>query len=324
MVMKNKGIVFFLIILAIVIVTVVTYDYYSSKPDELPANPYALDADPFARIDTSLIMFNESRDLAINFSEPSGMCFQEGKIFVVGDQKMQIIEPSGKLFKEVLFDQKPTCVYVSQKNIFIGFRKSVSVLNRDGLKIADWNTFSDSTVITSIAEKSEMVFVADAGKRIVRKFTLQGKPMGEIAGKSGNEQIHGFIIPSPYFELAFNPDGELWIVNPGKHSLENYTLNGELRTWWKATSVRVEGFSGCCNPAYFAFLPDGCFVTSEKGTIRVKIYKPSGEFLGIVAAPSKFKENSHAPDLAVDNQGNIYVLDMDRKMVRLFVRKEKR
>jgi len=322
--MKNKGIVIFLIALAVIIVTVVSLDYISSKPGELPANPYAIGMDTFSRTDTALIMFNEKLDLTINFSEPTGLCYREKRIYVVGDQKLQIIEPSGKLLKEFNFDQKPTCIYVSSDNIFIGFRKSVTILNHDGLKIAKCISNSDSTVITSIAEKSGIVFVADAGKRIVRKFDLAGKPLGEIEGKSGNDQIHGFIIPSPYFDLAFNSEGELWVVNPGKHSLENYTFDGKLCTWWQASSVRIEGFSGCCNPAHFAFLPDGSFVTSEKGMIRIKIYKPSGEFLGVVATPSQFKENVHAPDLAVDNLGNIYALDIDRKMLRLFVKKENR
>lgn len=322
--MKNKGIVIFLIILAAVIVTVVTLDYNSSKPGELPSNPYELNVDPFARVDSALIIYRESLDFAISFTEPTGICYNNAKIYVVGDQKMQIIEPTGKLLKEIAFDMKPACVYASSKNIFVGFRKSVIILNLEGRKIAECNTFSDSTVITSISEKSDIIFVADAGKRLIRKFDSSGKPMGVIAGKSGNDQIHGFIIPSPYFDLAFNSDGELWVVNPGKHSLENYTANGDLRTWWKATSVRFEGFSGCCNPAHFAFLPDGSFVTSEKGTIRIKVYKASGEFLGVVAAPSRFRDNTHAPDLAVDNQGNIYALDIDRKMLRLFVKKENR
>ena len=60
--MKNKGIVIFLIMLAIVIVAVVAIDYNSSKRGELPANPYELTIDPFTKIDSSLIMFKESRD----------------------------------------------------------------------------------------------------------------------------------------------------------------------------------------------------------------------------------------------------------------------
>jgi len=319
--MKNKGIVIFLILLAVVIVAVIALDYNSSKPDMQPANPYEFNVDSFSRIDTALIMFRENRDFSINFSEPSGVCWRDKELFVVGDQKMQIIQSNGKLLKEVSFEQKPSCVYVSAGNIFVGFRKSLEVLNREGVKISDWNSFSDSTVITSITEQAGIVFVADAGKRIIRKFNFEGKSLGEIEGKSGNDQIHGFIIPSPYFDLAFNAEGELWIVNPGKHSLENYTVDGKLRTWWQASSIKIEGFSGCCNPAHFAFLPDGSFVTSEKGMVRIKTYKPSGEFSGVVAAPSKFVTDGHAPDLAVDDQGNIYALDIDKKMLRLFVKK---
>lgn len=319
--MKNKGIVYFLIILAVIIVVVVVLDFNASKPDQQPANPYAYNIDPFSKIDTALIIYKESRNLAINFSEPTGISFRGDNLFVVGDQKMQIIEPSGKLINEVSFDQKPTCVYASNENIIVGFKKSVAILSRDGVKITEWNSFSDSTVITSIVEKSGIVFVADAGKRIIRKFTLDGKSQGVIEGKSGTDQIHGFIIPSPYFDLAFNADGELWVVNPGKHALENYTVEGTLRTWWEASSIKIEGFSGCCNPAHFAFLPDGSFVTSEKGMVRIKIYKPSGEFSGVVAAPSKFVENGEAPDIAVDNKGIIYALDLNKKMIRLFVKK---
>ena len=319
--MKNKGIVIFLIVLAVVIVGVIAIDFNSTKPDQQPANPYEYNIDSFTRVDTALIKYRESRNLKINLEEPVGIALHENRLFVVGDQKLQIIEPTGRLVQEVNLDQKPTCVYVSNKNIFVGYRKSLSLLNREGVKIADWNSFADSTVITSIAEQSGIVFVADAGKRIVRKFNIEGNPMGEIEGKSGNDQIHGFIIPSPYFALAFNPSGELWVVNPGKHTLENYTVDGKLRTWWEATSIKIEGFSGCCNPAHFAFLPDGSFVTSEKGVVRIKTYKPSGEFANVVATPSKFKVEGHAPDLAVDDQGTIYALDLDKKMIRLFVKK---
>jgi hypothetical protein len=87
--------------------------------------------------------------------------------------------------------------------------------------------------------------------------------------------------------------------------------------------MQTEGFSGCCNPAHFTFLPDGRFVTSEKGLVRIKTYKPSGEFEGVVAAPSKFKNEGEAPDIAADSNGNIYALDFDKKMIRVFEAKQK-
>jgi hypothetical protein len=41
----------------------------------------------------------------------------------------------------------------------------------------------------------------------------------------------------------------------------------------------------------------------------------------VVAAPAKFKDEGEAPDVAVDNSGNIYALDFDKKMIRVFEQK---
>ena len=115
----------------------------------------------------------------------------------------------------------------------------------------------------------------------------------------------------------------MWVVNPGLHTLENYTPEGRLREHWKASGMQTEDFSGCCNPAHFVFCPKASFVTSEKGLVRIKIYKPSGEFLSVVAPPNKFddKIEGQAPDIAVDSMGNIYALDFDRNVLRVFEKK---
>ncbi|MBM3243119.1 hypothetical protein FJZ31_43220, partial [Candidatus Poribacteria bacterium] len=47
-------------------------------------------------------------------------------------------------------------------------------------------------------------------------------------------------------------------------------------------SMDIDGFCGCCNPVNFAMLPDGRFVTCEKGLPRVKIYDADGTFSGVV------------------------------------------
>jgi len=57
--------------------------------------------------------------------------------------------------------------------------------------------------------------------------------------------------------------------------------------------------------------------------VRIKVYKPSGEFSGVVAGPNKFEDilEGQAPDVATDSQGNIYALDYDRKVLRVFGKK---
>jgi hypothetical protein len=153
---------------------------------------------------------------------------------------------------------------------------------------------------------------------MVLRYDFQGNLSGNFGGKTGGKDFYGFIVPSANFDLDINDDGELWVVNPGKHALENYTAEGDLRGYWENSSLKVDGFSGCCNPAHMAFLPDGSFVTSEKGLVRIKIHKPSGEFLSVVAPPSLFAKDGKAPDLAIDEQGGIYALDYEKRTIRLF------
>lgn len=319
--MKNKGIITFLIFLGTIIVGIIVFDFVSKIPDNRPANPYELDVDAFSKVDSSLILFKESRNFKINFTTPTAISYQNKKIYLAGDHRLQIIEPSGKLLSEINLDNQPRCIFATKDHIVVGFKNSLAIYSPEGNKTGGWDSFTDSTVITSVAEKEGRIYVADAGKRKVWKFDTEGRQLGEISGKTGNEQIHGFVVPSPYFDLAFNADNELWIVNPGKHSLENYTTEGELRTFWENQSVKIEGFSGCCNPAHFAFAPDGSFITSEKGMVRIKKYKSSGEFQCVVAPPSAFQSAGHAPEVAVDEQGNIYALDFDKKVIRLFMQK---
>ena len=48
--MKNKGIIIFLIILAVIIVAVMVGDFLSSRPEKSGANPFKYDVDQFKNV----------------------------------------------------------------------------------------------------------------------------------------------------------------------------------------------------------------------------------------------------------------------------------
>jgi DNA-binding beta-propeller fold protein YncE len=220
---------------------------------------------------------------------------------------------------KVALTDSPVCLAVtSDEKIIIAYRNYFGLYSKNGEQVWVTDPLNQRTVITAIAVSDRLLFVADAGNRVVYRYDTEGNLLGHFEGKTGGKDLHGFIIPSPNFDLEINDDGELWVVNPGKHALENYTHDGNLRAFWENSSMKIDGFSGCCNPAHFAFLPNGSFVTSEKGLVRIKIHKPSGEFLSVVAPPEKFKEDGKAPDLTVDEEGNIFALDYDRNIIRVF------
>lgn len=316
--MKNKGIIIFLIILAVVIIVVIAGDFTSTRPDKQSSNPFEYSVDEFKQVDSSLIWYKETKNFKLNLAEPSGLAIQGDLLYVVGDRSLIATNKDGSLIFQAAIDSLPTCLAVSGNKIYIAFKNYISTFNEKGEKISDLAVFDSTSVITSLYARGGGIFVADAGNRMVYVYAEDGRKVVGFGGKHEEEALHGFIIPSPYFDLALNTEGDLWVVNPGNHALENYTLDGRMREFWKQSSMKIEGFSGCCNPAHFTFLADGSFVTSEKGLVRIKIYKPSGEFKCVVAAPDKFTEEGHAPEVVADEAGLIYALDFDKKMIRLF------
>ena len=321
--MKNKGIIIFLIVLALVIVLVMVGDWYSKRPDKMEANKFEFSVDEFKNVPDNLIHYKETRNFKVGCNEPAGLTIHNNLIYLVGDMKLKVIDDSGKLLKENVFVEKPKTVEVSGDTIIVAFEKRIQILNQNFEEINQWSLDNDNSFITAIVFYENFLYVADAGVRRILRFDMAGELQNEFEGKASEDVLHGFIIPSPYFDIDINDYGDLWVVNPGLHSLENYTSEGRLREHWKASGNQTENFSGCCNPAHFCFLPDGSFVTSEKGLVRVKVYKPSGEFVCVVAPPTKFddKIEGQAPDVAVDSSGNIFALDFDRNVLRVFEKK---
>lgn len=316
--MNKKGIYIFLTALAAIIVVVIVSDFARNKPGKRPSNPYEYDMSSMKVVDPDKIIYKETRNLNLKMNEPTGIAFFDHRLFVIGDQNLQIIGMQGNLVLDVTLPAPPFSIAVNDEFILTGTRNTIVKLDHSGNIISEWKDFSDNSLLSSISIYEGKVFIADAGRRRVYRYNLNGEKELEFEGKVSDDVLHGFIVPSGCFDLAVNEFGDLWVVNPGKHALENYTFDGYLRGYWTATFSDVKGFTGCCNPAHIAFLPGGNLITSEKGILRIKEYKPSGEFVGVVAAPSKFIEEGKVPDITTDHEGRVYACDPDKKSIRIF------
>jgi hypothetical protein len=316
--LNRKLIISILLVLAAVIVGLVVIDVMDSRPDKRPDNPYEYSVSQFASVDTALIKYTEAIDFTFGDLDLRGIAFANNRLYLVEDNYLLIVSPEGEKLAKSELPESPVCVTASSKGIYIGFRNYIGEYNPDGQLVKNWKPLNDSTVLTSLSVTDSLLFAADAGNRRVLRYHTNGTLSGSFTGKRDSGDLHGFIIPSPFFELAVTSDGELWVVNPGKHAFENYTYEGELRGFWEKTAMTIDGFSGCCNPAQMAVMPDGSFVTAEKGMVRIKIHKASGEVLCVVAPAAEFPGDTHAPDLAVSPSGDIYALDYERKMIRVF------
>jgi hypothetical protein len=278
---------------------------------------------PEEKIDSALIHYTQTGEIAVGLKQPHALAVgPDGKIYVGGDKTIQIFDSTGSKTADIKLESEPRCLAVGNAEdkypgrIYVGASDHVEVVDADGKPLGSWDKLNEKALLTSIAVAENDVFLADAGNRIVRHYDLDGKLINRIGAPDRARKIPGFIITSPYFDLAVGRDGLLYAVNPRALRLEAYTFQGDLEFFWGKGSPTIEGFFGCCNPAHFAVLSDARFVTAEKGLPRIKIYSARGKFECVVAGQEQFP--STAADLAVDNHDRILVLDSDKARVVIF------
>jgi len=300
-----------------------------------PSEAFRYEVARFQEVDPSQVIFRETGKLTPGLEHLTALAVgPDEKVYVVGDKEIVVYDLDGAELARLDLARTPDCVAVaSDGDILLGMRSHIEVIDDAGSTKSVWGDLGERSYITSIAVDEDEAYAADAGQRVVLRFDRSGQLLGRIGEEDAARDIPGFIVPSPYFDVAFDPQGSLWAVNPGRHGLENYRANGDLVSSWYRPAIDASGFCGCCNPSHIAFRGNGSLVTTEKGLARVKLYSPDWRLLGFVAAPSAFEEvpagalscevETPLVDLAVDQRGRVLVLDARQRTVRIFEAIEK-
>jgi len=299
------------------------------RPAE-PSEAYRFDIAKYQRVDPAHVLFQETAQFTAGLAHVSALAAgPENRIYVTSEEKLVVYQMDGTEVRQISLVDTPNCLaLLPNGGILLGMRDHVEEIDDEGAPKSTWESLGAKAHITSITADEKNVYVADAGQRRVFCFNHNGKVIGQIGEKDEQRGIPGFVVPSPYFDVALDPQGALWVVNPGKHGLESYRPNGDLITSWYRPSMELKGFCGCCNPIHIAFRSDGSLVTAEKGISRIKLYAPDQEFIGLVAGPDAFGERPEAgmaidlesplKDLAVDSKDRILVLDSRQGSIRVF------
>ncbi|MCF7958483.1 MAG: hypothetical protein K9M57_08560 [Phycisphaerae bacterium] len=346
--MKNKfgtssNAVLFVLVVAIAIigavVAVFRMDTTGQKGSGL-GDAFDYDLSEHRTVDPALILYAEREDLKmeVGITAPRGIAVdQADRIYVIGNEKVVVFE-EGKLVREIGVKGPGRTLAVDENGtIYAGVGDHIEVYGPSGDFQGAWEGFGPEATVTSVAVAGDNVFAAIFDKtRIVIRYDKAGAIINRIGDKDKERNVPGFMIPSPFFDLAMSPDGLLRVADTGRHRIEAFTFKGGLEepfAWGRFSNTEIDGFCGCCNPCNFAILPDKSFVTCEKGLTRVKLYSPEGEFVGVVAAPEQFARHdsignekgsdcsSGGLDVAVDSNGTILVLDPCLAQVRVFVKK---
>ncbi|KAA3632467.1 MAG: hypothetical protein DWQ02_14725 [Bacteroidetes bacterium] len=317
--MQQKFVIGFSVVLVLLAVILIARDLFQETPS------YTVTCSPddeeraMKMIDPALIGYQQINVIETGLKDLTGVSVDENQqVFVCGKNQVTVFSSSGKKIMEFAIDSTANCIKVTDQHVYLAFGPQISQYSLNGTQISKWEAFNSNGYITSIAADNDFIYGADAISKRVLKYTINGEFVQEFGKKDPQKKSPGFIIPSLYFDIATGGFNDLWVVNPGYVRLENYSNDGKLRTSWGEPSFENFGFSGCCNPVHMALLPDGSFVTYEKGVDKVKLFSPAGQFQSFVAAAGSFKGESDfqlghnknlVKDMATDKTGLIYILD---------------
>lgn len=316
--MRQKLIIGFSVLLLLLAVILIAYDLFHESPTKTTPNTLTKQNNTLKEIDPKLIGYKQITTIETHIENTKGIAIdQNGQIFVCSHKQVVSYNKSGKKLIAFDIDSSAHCIEIKNNAIYLGIGTYISHYSIDGELVQKFKPYNDKSYITSLSTDANYIYAADAINKIVLKYSINGEFIEELGTKDTLRRKKGFIVPSLYFDVEAGGFNDIWVANPGYLRLENFSSTGSLRSMWGEASYENEGFPGCCNPSHFSILPDGSFVTYEKGLDKIKIFNPAGQFKCIVAGAGSFKGDADfllgrknlVDDLDTDKNGLIYILD---------------
>ena len=293
---------------------------------------FAYDVSEFERTDPGLLRYKPTHDFKTGFTRVTRIAASPRGIWVSGDESVKLFSVAGERQKEINTGFRPHCLEITGDGLIVGAKDYYAVFGEDGKERFRSEPIGGRTYFTSVCAQGSALYAADAASREVLIFDRRsGEVIDRFGKKDPGRNNPGFAIPSPYFHLEIASDNRLRIANTGQTRIETYTLDGRFESAWGKSGMQIDGFCGCCNPAFFTIADNGNFITSEKGLCRINIYSPAGAFINAVAGPETLVQDKElarracvdctvggAFDVAVDTHNNVFALDPFNQTVRCF------
>jgi len=328
--MRQKIIIGLSVALLLTAVFLIARDLFHPQPAITATQCCGDDLTAVKTIDSTLLGYKKSKVAESGFVNLTGLTVtHDGKILVCGNKQVAVFGPDFKTIIVFSTDSVAECIAASGNDIYLGMGSRIAKYDFSGKKVSTWKSLNRRGLITSLSVSGKNLFAADAVNKIILEFSPEGNIIRQIGRKDSASNTPGFILPSPYFDIAFDSFNDLWVANTGRLRIENYSSAGQYQSSWGTSSFSNEGFGGCCNPVHITILPDGKFVTYEKGIDKIKVFDPTGNFLCFVGGAGSFKGNADfqlgninlVKDIASGVDGSVYVLDAYNQ-IDVFIKKD--
>ncbi len=199
----------------------------------------------------------------------------DGKLYLASGESVYLYDSAGNRLSSFPIKPDARDIAVEEGQVYLLYPTFMEVYTPDGKLSHTWEACSELSDYCSFALAGGFVFVTDAANKNICQYTKEGNFVRFIKSPTN------FIIPSYTFDIASIND-TIYCVNSGRHLIESYTLEGEFIASFGGAGGEAGAFSGCCNPAYISFTPEGELITSEKGNPRVSVFQRGGQFKEVI------------------------------------------
>jgi DNA-binding beta-propeller fold protein YncE len=295
---------------ALIIVVFIAYIIFdTSRPPQIEKTEVSASIS-----DTIPVKWKISGELAVKEGSLKAVTVSpSGNLYTGGDSFVSCYTADLRKVWSLKTPYPVTSLSVSGDSIYASTMEVILVIGMDGALKDEWGPFEDKSFITSVASNRSRVTYADAGNKMVVILDKQGI-VEKIIGQGDGQ----FVLPSPYFDVAMDASGNLYVANTGHRRIEIRSFDGRLKSMFGEPGLAPGAFCGCCNPAHFIVTPQG-FITSEKGINRIKVLDPGGEFVEFVSSRNKFVP-SIPLDLASADGKTLYAANPSDSKLYVFSR----
>jgi hypothetical protein len=251
----------------------------------------------------------------------SGVAVGPGRtIHALGDGEVRVFDADGGVARAWKAPEQAASLTVAPDGrVLVGAPGRVEIYGAAGNHIGGFavGQAGQPADVTAVKVFRDMILVADAGARLVKRFDASGAERGLI----GNQHKTGsFMLPNRSLDIDVDAAGAVFATDTGRHQVTSWTLDGApIAAFGRFGQARPEDFVGCCNPVNLATAPDGCVVTAEKVAARVKVFGPDRALLAVIG-PEHFDPMCIHIHLAVDSDGRIVAADPVRRTITIFGR----
>jgi tripartite motif-containing protein 71 len=169
-----------------------------------------------------------------------------------------------------------------------------------------------------VADASGRFWITDAGNGRIQKWETPNyipDYTPALASSFGAEGSAPGSLSRPR-DIAMGPEGDLWVVDPGKHRVQRFSAEGEY--------VSSPGTSGSApgqlnRPTAIAFAPDGGFWVTDSSNNRIQKFSEEGQFELQAGSLGAGAGQLSAPEgVAVGPDGRVWVSDTKNSRLQVF------